>query len=156
MSIDEDLIMKRIISLIFMLYCFLIIFYFSHQNSDLSSNLSKMAYDTASGFTLFNWLLSVFPIRKVAHFCLYALTSLAIYSFISSWFNLKVAMKSLVKIGVVFIYACSDEFHQSFIAGRSAEFRDVLIDCLGAICALICIVFIRERKKNAYIKCTTK
>lgn len=156
MIIDEDLIMKRVISLIFMLYCFLIIFYFSHQNSDLSSNLSKMAYDTASGFTLFNWLFSVFSIRKVAHFCLYALTSLAIYSFINSWFNLKEAMKSLTTIGVVFIYACSDEFHQFFIVGRSAEFRDVLIDCSGAICVLICIAFIRkiylvirERKKNA-------
>lgn len=155
--------LKKILSLVLMLYCFLVIFYFSHQNSDLSSNLSKMAYDTASGFTLFNWLFSVFPIRKVAHFCLYALTSLAIYSFISSWFNLKVAMKNLVTIGVVFIYACSDEFHQSFIVGRSSEFRDVLIDCSGAICVLICIAFIRkihlvirERKKNAYIKCTAK
>ncbi len=31
-----------------------------------------------------------------------------------------------------FLYACTDELHQVFVPGRSAQFRDVLIDTLGA------------------------
>lgn len=31
-----------------------------------------------------------------------------------------------------FLYACTDELHQIFVPGRSAQFRDVLIDTLGA------------------------
>ena len=32
-----------------------------------------------------------------------------------------------------FLYAVSDEFHQSFVPGRSASIRDVLIDTIGII-----------------------
>ncbi|MBR3268770.1 MAG: VanZ family protein [Oscillospiraceae bacterium] len=38
-----------------------------------------------------------------------------------------------------FLYACSDEYHQRFVAGRSGEFRDVLIDFSGA-CLGIAVV----------------
>ena len=31
-----------------------------------------------------------------------------------------------------FLYACTDEIHQIFVPGRSAQFRDILIDTLGA------------------------
>ena len=31
-----------------------------------------------------------------------------------------------------FLYACTDELHQIFVPGRSAQFRDILIDTLGA------------------------
>ena len=30
-----------------------------------------------------------------------------------------------------FLYACSDEFHQSFVPGRGGQFSDVLIDGVG-------------------------
>ena len=33
-------------------------------------------------------------------------------------------------------YAASDEFHQLFVTGRSAQVRDVLIDSCGALCGL--------------------
>ena len=34
---------------------------------------------------------------------------------------------------IVFGYACSDEFHQLFVEGRSGQFKDVLIDTSGGI-----------------------
>ncbi len=37
---------------------------------------------------------------------------------------------------LAFLYAMSDEFHQSFVAGRYASWGDVIIDSLGAIIAL--------------------
>jgi len=36
-----------------------------------------------------------------------------------------------------YIYALSDEYHQSFVAGRSALFRDTLIDLVGSLLAYI-------------------
>ena len=48
-----------------------------------------------------------------------------------------------------FLYACSDEYHQRFVQGRSGEFRDVMIDFSGA-CAGILIVtlilYLRQRR----------
>lgn len=45
-----------------------------------------------------------------------------------------------------FLYACSDEFHQTFIGGRSPRMLDVMIDTIGSIVGLISIYLI-ERKK---------
>ena len=38
----------------------------------------------------------------------------------------------VISIIFSFLYACIDEIHQIFVPGRSAQFRDVLIDTLGA------------------------
>jgi len=35
------------------------------------------------------------------------------------------------------LYGISDEFHQAFVPGRSAEFLDVVADCGGAVLAQI-------------------
>jgi VanZ family protein len=37
---------------------------------------------------------------------------------------------------LAFLYALSDEYHQSFVAGRFASWGDVVIDSVGAIIAL--------------------
>lgn len=34
---------------------------------------------------------------------------------------------------VIFVYALTDEYHQSFIPGRSATIFDVATDCLGGL-----------------------
>lgn len=47
------------------------------------------------------------------------------------------------------LYGISDEFHQSFIAGRSSSFFDVLADCAGA--ALTAALWYRWRKRIAMI-----
>ena len=43
-------------------------------------------------------------------------------------------------IGVV-LYAMCDEFHQSFVATRSASFLDVFIDSIGGVLSQIVIMF---------------
>ena len=46
------------------------------------------------------------------------------------------------------LYACSDEFHQRFVAGRSCELRDVCIDTAGACCGiLLCMLMLRLRNR---------
>ena len=44
---------------------------------------------------------------------------------------------------VVFLYAATDEYHQSFVPGRTALFSDVLIDTAGGALALLLLWFIR-------------
>lgn len=43
------------------------------------------------------------------------------------------------------LYACSDEFHQIFVAGRHASLLDVGIDAIGAAIALAVWAWFRKR-----------
>ncbi|HET9224526.1 MAG TPA: VanZ family protein [Roseiflexaceae bacterium] len=43
------------------------------------------------------------------------------------------------------IYAISDEWHQSFVAGRHPQATDVLIDACGAATALLVVWWIQRR-----------
>lgn len=54
----------------------------------------------------------------------------------------------LVTILFCFLYACTDEFHQKFIVGRTSRFTDVLIDTCGALIAVVgvCIFKMRNLK----------
>lgn len=49
-----------------------------------------------------------------------------------------------------FLYACSDEFHQRFVPGRSGEFRDVVIDTAGVLIgiAIVLILFPALKHRN--------
>lgn len=47
---------------------------------------------------------------------------------------------------ICFLYACSDEFHQTFVKDRSGSIIDVLIDTLGASIALGLVWALLRRK----------
>ena len=42
-------------------------------------------------------------------------------------------------VGFIILYAISDEYHQSFIPGRDASFKDVGIDTLGGISGIVIV-----------------
>lgn len=54
---------------------------------------------------------------------------------------------------VCLYYALSDEFHQSFVAGRHASFRDIVADLVGVLLALLVLEVIvwklRIEKENS-------
>ena len=56
----------------------------------------------------------------------------------------------LIPIGVNFLYACTDEFHQLFVPGRAGRFTDVAIDTTGGIIMLLFIALVTRvaRKKH--------
>ena len=56
----------------------------------------------------------------------------------------------LIPIGVTFLYACTDEFHQLFVPGRAGRFTDVAIDTVGGIIMLLFIALVTHvaRKKH--------
>ncbi|WP_245575523.1 VanZ family protein [Alkalicoccus chagannorensis] len=43
------------------------------------------------------------------------------------------------------VYAASDEYHQTFIPGRSGEVSDVVIDGIGAFVGISFYLLIRKR-----------
>ncbi len=92
-----------------------------------------------------------FVVRKCAHLGEYAILALLLFRAVVSAANLKWSMWILrvsVWIACVFV-ATTDEFHQSFIASRTASLNDVLTDSLGAAIGLaICLaVTQRDAKK---------
>ena len=74
-------------------------------------------------------------VRKCAHFVEYFIFSLLVLRSLrrgrGAW-SLKWA---LVTIGIVAGYASVDEFHQSFVPGRTPAIRDVLLDTAGGVFA---------------------
>jgi len=50
------------------------------------------------------------------------------------------------------VYACSDEWHQSFVAGRHPQVTDVLIDACGAATALLLAWLFLRRTENRELR----
>ena len=78
------------------------------------------------------------PLRKCMHASVYFI--LAIFVFLSfKSFKINGWKLYVFPILICFIYACTDEFHQSFVSGRTSEFTDVLIDTAGAVVGIIVV-----------------
>ena len=50
------------------------------------------------------------------------------------------------------MYAASDELHQKFVDGRSAEIRDVCIDTCGVILGILLVILAVKIIKNIKTK----
>ena len=94
----------------------------------------------------------VTPIRKTAHFTVYTSLGMLLFFFYNTIDfkeknNTEIRKNTLLKphrkkqilysLICAFIYACSDEFHQLHVSGRSGEFRDVCIDSSGALFGIL-------------------
>lgn len=152
---------KKIILWILTLSCAGTIFYFSSQEAKVSGKVSSdfiitvvRVLDVKDTFTekeveKISADLT-FIVRKTAHFCIYGLLGLLIallyreYGFYGKQMFLKATVTA-------FLYSVSDEFHQSFVKGRSGEIRDVCLDSVGAMCGIafviICIKLIKRKER---------
>jgi|SRR6185437_9015090 len=77
-----------------------------------------------------------FVVRKIGHMGVYGILARLIAraltgGTLASW--RKIFAASLV---LAVLYACTDEYHQGFVAGRHAAVEDVMIDGTGAWLAL--------------------
>jgi VanZ family protein len=95
-----------------------------------------------------------YAIRKCAHFAEYFILSLLILRGIRAGRKETRLAWALLAILVVVAYASLDEFHQSFVPGRTAAVGDVLIDASGGVAAqLLAALFVlwgevRERQRE--------
>ena len=98
-----------------------------------------------------------YPVRKAAHMTEYAILGLLSFAFYNGFAALK-KRNYLYALFTAAIYAATDEFHQYFIPGRSAEVRDVLIDTAGAAIALLLLYLIitRFQRKKSCVKTLPK
>lgn len=93
-------------------------------------------------------------VRKAAHFSEFALLALLLRQL----FNLFKDGWPLSAATLVFcvLAAAADEFHQSFVPGRSSQWTDVLIDSAGAVTglmlSLLILRFLRKRKHIKVVK----
>lgn len=128
-----------------------IIFRFSGQkaqvSSEISSSLSYRLAKQAEGWFSFGWgeetLLHYaniweHPLRKIAHMTEYAILA---GLFLGNFYQYKIKRKYFLAWIFATCYACTDEFHQLFVEGRSGQAGDVCIDSAGAFLGL-CIMYL--------------
>lgn len=145
---------KKIIFIILIILWMAIVFKFSSQKSDKSSNTSGKITEI---------IVKIFPsakemndeqklrlietwdpiIRKLAHFSLYTLGGIFIMGFASTY-DIKTKFKIIYSLIFGILYASSDEFHQLFVEGRSCEFRDVCIDSAGILLGIMIVLLISK------------
>lgn len=121
-----------------------LIFYFSSK-PDTESNESSLVITKTLLNTYENVIGSPIPvqernhkeefinhiIRKTAHFSEYAALALAI-AFHLCVLGFKKRSMMILPILTAALYAAADEFHQTFVPGRSGQISDVLLDTFGA------------------------
>lgn len=93
-----------------------------------------------------------FFIRKGAHVSEYALLSFLWIRTLSVWPFRSAAPSIIVGGALAVLYAASDEWHQSFVPGRTGHSIDVMVDSVGV--GLVVILFtltrwIRYKRKAA-------
>ncbi len=74
---------------------------------------------------------------KLFHAAAYGVLGLLAFNYFRYW-SIERSVVLMLSFGFCAIYGASDEWHQSFIAGRDADVFDWLADCVGAAIVLIC------------------
>lgn len=84
--------------------------------------------------------------RKMAHMGIYCMLSFSTMLVLFT-FPLGMVFRMLASLIFCVVYACSDEFHQLLVEGRSPRALDVMIDSAGAVTGIIaallffCVVY---------------
>ncbi|MFP4559267.1 MAG: VanZ family protein [Archaeoglobaceae archaeon] len=132
------------------------IFYLSSQ-SDPSSSLEKNEFIVqlymavkSSEFAFLAY--PIYPATKYPdkflHVAIYGIFGILLHA--SFRYRHPVAYSSLLAIVVGFLYGITDEFHQSFVPGRTASLWDLTADIIGLLLAqiVIFIVLIIKKRRN--------
>lgn len=131
------------------------IFSFSHQPAEQSSELSQSVLHEVLKKVMPGYeelpaeeqeaLMQTYHslIRKVAHFGIYTLWGLSL-SVLLFLYERRIRTISLTVLCGGFLYALSDEFHQTFANGRAAQFSDVLIDTAGTVFGFLFFLFLGQ------------
>ncbi|MEG1551066.1 MAG: VanZ family protein, partial [Oscillospiraceae bacterium] len=109
-----------------------IIFSFSNQEATVSSGTSSSVI--AKIFELFHIRLSQGMVRKTAHMLEYFALFTLLYNAYYQTFRKPQPLLSILSVAFL---ASSDEIHQYFVAGRACMLRDVFVDIIGGLFALV-------------------
>lgn len=142
----------------------IVIFMFSAQPADLSAQTSspiaklilhiwELFFGTIPA-TEWHERLAIADhlVRKAAHMTEYMILSFFVAAPLWKLHHLRGQKFYMGMFLIPVLYACTDEFHQVFVEGRSGSPKDVLIDSIG--CLIGCFIFFvicqmgRRRKKR--------
>jgi len=132
------------------------IFFMSAKDGTESGGMSKWLVETAFGRTLMRLLPSLtdrgpeMDLRKYAHMAEYAMLALPSALFfrellLERRLPLRAAGCSLI---FCFLYACSDEYHQTFVPGRAGTMIDVAVDMAGVAFGLVLVLLACLKRKE--------
>ena len=129
-----------------------VIFGFSLQSADISSDISRSF--------LMEILAKLFPrimesealldfahvlVRKGAHFTEYFILGIMSTNAVRQFY---IKHKSIISVLFCMLIACLDETLQLFVPGRDGRVLDVLIDSCGAITGIVIVMLIFELIKK--------
>lgn len=118
-----------------------IIFLFSNQSGTVSEDVSSGVLTFFTNLLPFE--LSSYLIRKVAHFMEYMILGMLLILLFYEYH--KISKKDLLLcLLLCILYACSDEFHQIFISGRTPKVFDVMIDTIGSFTGISFVYLIHS------------
>lgn len=138
----------RYLKYLMLISVLIIIFCFSNQNGELSFSISEYferllgVGSSADGESVFAGILRGIEVRKCAHIFLFFILAVSIYVVIPKRINRYV--RALVTVCFGLAGAAFDEVHQLFIAGRTGQMSDVLVDMVGVLTGTV-ICFVAER-----------
>lgn len=79
---------------------------------------------------------SDFILKKTAHVIEYAIFTTLLYrAFLA--YGMDKNRAAITSVLIAIVYGLSDEYHQTFIAGRTGKIRDVGFDTIGACLAIL-------------------
>ena len=154
--LNRKLIIKRILWTAAAVMWMAVIFSFSSQNAEQTTQLSTGTLNTLKSFFKNIWLIreilelknAEIIIRKLGHICEYAILGLLLYRMYSLYLSSEYKKVIFISIITGFLYAVSDEFHQRFVSGRSGQFKDVCIDTAGIAAAMAVVIIVNKIKKR--------
>jgi VanZ family protein len=154
---------RKLILLFFVLLWMILIFFFSSQpygSQDLKPWLqSVLSFERIPRYLYYiqlkygGHLISInslglagfveFFIRKSAHVTEYAVLGVLAFQ------SLRMILPrfwglSLISISLCYLYAVTDEYHQSFVADRTPLFADVLLDTGGAALGILLFILLSK------------
>jgi len=156
----------KLTSFIPAIFLLLLIFGFSAQDGEASGSLS---FEISMFLVkLFSPLLPVSTteatlieyaeqlhlyVRKAAHMTEYFLLALSLQLPLAAYLSRLSFWKARIFLGFfcTVIFAALDEFHQTFVPGRSGNVIDVCIDSAGTLAASLClyVIYLLHQKKLA-------
>ena len=135
-----------------------VIFYMSNDSGEDSGNksgdiinfiVSKYDQITNASIEKINYHNSIefkekanYIFRKVCHFSEYFVLSILLINWFISLSKYTMLSSSIWTIIISIVYALLDEYHQTFISGRSGNIIDSMIDTSGAITGTILVIII--------------
>ena len=131
-----------------------VIFSFSAQDGDTSGNLSykvsEIIVESANEAFELHWSSSEIdyyidrihhPVRKLAHMTEYFLLAMSV-SFPLYVYGVRGLLLPILVGSICVGFACLDEYHQSFVAGRGPSKKDVGIDSIGVLAGVLVVQFL--------------